>query len=275
MRFLKEITDIKEIQEVLFDALLHFKKICDKYGLRYFITNGTLIGAAKYNDFIPWDDDADIMMPREDYEKMLSVDEINNERYLLVSKKTVPEWRMPYAKLTDLRTRLDEGGYEFGFELGASVDVLPIDNWHPVLPIARLQAFRCDLLKRMLICDNAPCFDTKKTGVKRVLISLIYKRGKAMGYKRARAKMEKIALNNASRKAKYSGCVVWAGHGVKEILPVDAFSDKCILTLRGEEFSAPIGYEPYLDSLYGAWREELPEDKRKSNHNIKVWWKNE
>ncbi len=275
MRFLKEITDIKEIQQILFGALLHFKKICTKYGLRYFISNGTLIGAAKYNDFVPWDDDADIMMPRADYEKLLSLDEINNEKYLLVSKNTVPEWRMPYAKLTDLRTRLKEGDYEFGFDLGVSVDVLPVDNWHPVKPIARFQALRCDLYKRMLICDNAPCFDTKKTGVKRFLLSVIYKRGKAMGFSKARAKLEKIAFKNSSRRAKYSGCVVWAGHGAKEILPAEVFSDSCILVLRGEEFSAPIGYEAYLDSLYGAWREELPEEKRVSNHNVKAWWKNE
>lgn len=272
---MKEITDIKEIQQILFDALLHFKNVCTKYGLRYFISNGTLIGAAKYNDFVPWDDDADIMMPRSDYEKLLSIDEINNKQYLLVSKNTVSAWRMPYAKLTDLRTRLKEGDYEFGYELGVSVDVLPIDNWHPVKPMARFQALRCDLYKRMLIADNASCFETRKKGLKKCLLCAIHKMGKRMGHQKARQRIEKIAFKNASRKTKYSGCVVWAGHGANEILPAEVFSDSCVLSLRGEEFSAPVGYKAYLDILYGEWREELPEDKRKSNHSIKAWWKNE
>ena len=263
------------MQDILFDALVHFKNICTEHNLKYFITNGTLIGAAKYNDFVPWDDDADIMMPRSDYEKLLSLSKINNDRYFLVSKNTVPGWRMPYAKLTDLRTKLSEGHYEFGFDLGVSVDVLPVDNWHPVKPLAKFQALRCDIYKRMLIAANASCLETKKTGIKRLILLLIYKSGKMFGYQRSRRRIEKIALKNSSRKAKFSGCVVWAGHGAKEILPTEVFSDTRFLCLRGEQFSVPVGYEAYLDSLYGAWKEEPPEEKRVSNHNIKAWWRDE
>ena len=81
---MQEITDVKEIQGVLLDGLKYFKSICEKNNLKYFLSNGTLIGAVKYGKFVPWDDDIDVLMPREDYNKLLSLVDVNNDRYKLL-----------------------------------------------------------------------------------------------------------------------------------------------------------------------------------------------
>ena len=62
---------MEKIQELEFDLLKFLKSVCQKYNLNYFLAYGTLIGAARHQDFIPWDDDVDVMIPREDYHKLI------------------------------------------------------------------------------------------------------------------------------------------------------------------------------------------------------------
>ena len=64
---MKELTDITQIQAALFQLLVYFDDFCKANNLRYFLSNGTLLGAVKYGNFIPWDDDADVFMPRADF----------------------------------------------------------------------------------------------------------------------------------------------------------------------------------------------------------------
>ena len=64
---MRAITDIKEMQHIALDVLIYLDKVCSKYGLKYFIVDGTLLGAVRHKGFIPWDDDIDVWMPRADY----------------------------------------------------------------------------------------------------------------------------------------------------------------------------------------------------------------
>ena len=64
---------MKEIWQVELDLLGKFINVCDKYNIKYFIISGSLIGAIRHNGFIPWDDDIDLGMMREDYIKLLKI----------------------------------------------------------------------------------------------------------------------------------------------------------------------------------------------------------
>ena len=67
---MRAITDIKEMQHIALDVLIYLDKVCSKYGLKYFIVDGTLLGAVRHKGFIPWDDDIDVWMPRADYDRL-------------------------------------------------------------------------------------------------------------------------------------------------------------------------------------------------------------
>ena len=67
----KKELSLEEIQNGSFQVLLKFKELCEKLNLRYWLCYGTLIGAVRHKGFIPWDDDVDVQMPREDYEKFI------------------------------------------------------------------------------------------------------------------------------------------------------------------------------------------------------------
>ena len=60
-----------EIKKRELAILLAFQEFCQSYGLRFYLAGGTLLGAIRHHGFIPWDDDIDVCMPRDDYEKLL------------------------------------------------------------------------------------------------------------------------------------------------------------------------------------------------------------
>lgn len=66
---------MKKVWAVELDLLEKFTSVCEKYDLRYFADAGTLIGAVRHQGFIPWDDDVDVVMPREDYDKLFEIAE--------------------------------------------------------------------------------------------------------------------------------------------------------------------------------------------------------
>ena len=266
-----KIDKIKDIQNILYEILCYFDNFCSENKIKYFLSNGTLLGAAKYRGFIPWDDDIDVLMPREDYDKLMHLSTINNGKYRLLCREQVAEWRMPYAKLSCEDTIIQEGDYNFGIPFGLSVDIFPIDNWNSNLCIAKMQAFCSECLKRMLICSIGGEFFTKKTGIKRLILKLIWKAGKMIGHEKLQHYM--LKKTKKIKKGKYAGCRAWTCHLGREIFPSEYFSETEFLYFREKTFPAIANYKAYLSSLYGNWEEELPIDRQCSNHEIRVWYK--
>lgn len=272
---MRKICDIREVNSILYDILCYFDDFCKKNGIKYYLSNGTLLGAAKYNDFIPWDDDVDVLMPREDYDRLMKSTDVNNGKYRLLCEEQIPLWRLPYAKLSNEDTVVNEGDYDFGLSFGLSMDIFPIDKWHPYLLIAKAQSFECELLKRMLIATNGRSFFTNKRGIRRFVLYMIWCAGKMLGHQNISKGIKRKANKSKKYRSKYVGCVVWTCHTTHEVLCKSYFEKTASLMIRGREFPVFEGYKQYLDNLYGKWCEELPLEKRHSNHTIEVWWKNE
>ena len=65
--------NLTKVQDIELKILRELDRICSKYDLKYSLSVGTLLGAIRHKDFIPWDDDIDIDLRRDDYDKLLSV----------------------------------------------------------------------------------------------------------------------------------------------------------------------------------------------------------
>ena len=95
-RFNPEGSELRMQQRRMLDILLHINGVCSKHGIKYWLSSGTLLGAVRHGGFIPWDDDLDIEMLREDYDRFIEVFEDSDE-FVLHSRNTDTFYMLPFA----------------------------------------------------------------------------------------------------------------------------------------------------------------------------------
>jgi len=204
----------------------------------------------------------------------MMIKEIDNDTYCLLSSEKVPAWRVPYSKLSDRNTVMQETTANFGAELGVSIDIFPLDNWCNNRLIADLQARYCGLLRRFMSASIEETFYSPQKGVRRLVLYGIWRFSRCCGC----GFFRKLVLNEAKRyqgrKTQLIGCVAWAAYGKREITPADVFGEKAVGEFEGNSYPIPSGYYTYLQNLYGDYKSELPIEKQKSHHMFIVWRKN-
>jgi len=133
-RFNPDGSQLRCLQLRMLDILLEIDRICQKHHIRYWLSSGTLIGAMRHNGFIPWDDDLDIEMMREDYLKLMKVlpDELP-DWLALQNSDTDENYFFFYAKIRDRRSKmLENTNYDRMWkELGIYIDIFPMEK-HPI-----------------------------------------------------------------------------------------------------------------------------------------------
>ena len=120
--------EMKELWAVELDLLSEFKRVCEKYNLYFSADSGTLLGAIRHKGFIPWDNDIDIFMLREDYEYLCRIAPKEFKvPYSLVTYKEDCRSSMGFAKLYNLHTTAIENPYINRIQ-GIFIDIFPLDN---------------------------------------------------------------------------------------------------------------------------------------------------
>lgn len=120
---------LDEQKQVMLDILTYIDQLAEKYHLTYSLWGGTMLGAVRHRGFIPWDDDIDISLPREDYEKLMLILK-NQNKYTLYDSSIQPDYTWGWAKLTH-RASIDKKKKYFGRGHchGVFVDIIPIDGF--------------------------------------------------------------------------------------------------------------------------------------------------
>ena len=121
---------MKKVWAVELELLLELDRVCSKHHLKYFLIGGTLLGAARHQGFIPWDDDIDVIMPREDYDKLFSIAE-NELKYPFFFQTTLTEKEF-FRAHAQLRNSLTTGCTSFDKRLkinrGIFIDIFVLDK---------------------------------------------------------------------------------------------------------------------------------------------------
>lgn len=260
----------KEMKKIELNILIYFTEVCKENNLRYYLGGGTLLGAVRHKGFIPWDDDIDVMMPRPDFQKLLSLS-INNENYNIIKPGTAGYY-YNFAKLVDTRTILEEKGIKVIDGLGVYIDIFPLDGM-PETPDARKKRFKelNSIRKRINnTCLLKPKFHRNPFAY--LNACRIYNSNKNIDLSSLQKKYLDSALKNSFDDSEF---VFAAGgaYGARDIFPGKWFEKEIELQFENLSVKAFNGYDFYLTQLYGDYMTLPPEDKRVTPHHTIVYFK--
>lgn len=148
-RFNPEGSPLRRQQLVMLEMVKVLDRICKKHNIPYFLYGGTLLGAVRHNGFIPWDDDLDVGLMRNDYRRLMKVlpDELPSH-IILQTNQTDKNYFYFFAKLRDTRSFLDEGAYDRAFNYrGIFIDIFPFDKLQLPLQQLKLQSYAYTLYR--------------------------------------------------------------------------------------------------------------------------------
>lgn len=259
---------LKKVQPILLDMVREISRVCEENGIRYFLYRGTFLGAVRHQGFIPWDDDMDVAMPREDYEKFCRIaPEMLGEQYCFQNWHTDRDYAHPFGKVRRRGTLYVEAKCRRLPENGFYVDIYPLD-FGPEDPAAR-QALNRKLLHlyrvKLMKCRYTPWREGEKILWKKRLGYLLYQAAALFVSQEALVRRyEKIVLAQPESGFYYEQSalprVPWFDRRWCDTLKPYPFEDAF--------FPGPGDYDAFLGSLYGSYMELPPEDKRENRHQI-------
>lgn len=143
-------SDLRKLQLIELELLLEVDRVCRKNGIKYMLSSGSLLGAVRHKGFIPWDDDLDTYMKREEFERFCEAweQDADKSKYFLQTAKTDPEYRWGYAKVRRKGTEYLRAGQEaIKCMSGVSMDIFILDN----IPENVLERTICHVVRRACI----------------------------------------------------------------------------------------------------------------------------
>lgn len=253
---------LEEIKMIEVNILDHISDICKKNNLKYFLAYGTLIGAIRHKGFIPWDDDVDIVMQREDYEKLLEI--LKTQRGVSKYDCLIPmegDYLYEFAKVIDTSTIVQEKS-TIPSRCGVWVDIFPLDGLKKEDKLSHILLL---LLNRCRAASVNKSFPHKTNGFAVPLEYIFWKFCRLIGYKFFLKRSIRL-----SKKYKYDDCeyVGFASsYPAHNKYMLKKWFEKTVeVPFEGNLFNAPVGFDEYLRTQYGDYMQLPPEDKRVSHH---------
>lgn len=259
---------LRKVQLVQLEMLFEIDRVCRENDIRYFLHCGTFLGAVRHKEFIPWDDDLDVAMFREDYDRFRAIaPEKLKESYCFQDWHTDARYPLPFGKLRKKNTYFLEAKSAPLAENGFFVDVFPIDpapeseKERDHLKNQLLNLFRVKLMKS----GFTPWVEENRINWKKrigympywLLSRLVSNRWLIQKYDTLVAAVPQGACvyeQSALPKPNYFQRV-WLQE--LEIYPFESGS-----------FPGPKDYDSYLTSLYGDYMTLPPEEERENRHQI-------
>lgn len=268
------MSDTKIIQNKISSILKEFISICEENNLTYYALGGTLLGAVRHKGFIPWDDDIDIGMPREDYEKFKKIAlNLLPNNYKFFSEDSA-DYKKAFSVIRDDSTKIIMNYSKEELVESLWIDVFPLDGMPSNAMKKKIHSFRY-LYTRMMVqlSQFSSLVNQKKKNrplIEKVIIAFanVVNIEKIVSFDWAQKKylqtIKKYSFNEAFA-GNYTGA-----YKLREIVPSNYFGKPVSLEFEGINLSCPCQYKEYLTAIYGENYMQLPPEDKRIQHHYKI-----
>ncbi len=259
---------LQKVHTVQMALLREVARVCRENEIQWFLCCGTLLGAVRHQGFIPWDDDVDIGMLRQDYEKFCRLAPSKmDSRFCVQSWYTEPEYPLPFAKVRMRNTLYVEEKSAVFQENGFYVDVFPFDNG----PDGEQEQINHgkklnDLFRRKLMKSGyRPWIEQDRVNWVKRIGYLPY-----VWMARRDTQQALAQQYDALAVSLPEGHLVCRQRGLRhlECYPREWFQETVPHSFEGEQFPVPVHYHDILTAQFGDYMTPPPKEKRENRHQI-------
>ena len=266
---------MNDLQKKQLEILKQFIRVCEKHNLTYFLVGGSCLGAARHQGFIPWDDDIDVGMPREDFNKYVELQkEYEGTSYFIQTWKSDPHYTYNYAKLRDSSTTYIENFFvKHQINHGVWIDIFPIDGFAYKFDKPRDKyAHLVSAIWRQSFISYFPQMRrkfSKGTWFTDLFINLLAILTWPFDINHWRRKhTEKLLTKVPFKDAEVVGNMCGINKK-KEAMDKSIYLETTKLPFEDIEVCVPKDYDKYLTLLYNDWRKWPPKEKQVGHHHDK------
>lgn len=241
------MTDLQHLQKVILEITKDIDKLCRDNDIEYFLLGGSAIGAIRHKGFIPWDDDLDIIMTPDNYDKFIDVcqSQLDTSKYYL--QKAYIDWPLMYSKIKLLGTRFEEpSGYSDSPEhMGIFIDVFRLENVSNNR-LGQLWQYICAKIL-LTYCINKRGFDQKQSFFKEFIMALSFPLKFKWIYNFFRHQMEKYNSQETNFYGFFSGRYRYK----QSIYRKDLYKNPIMVPFEDTMLPVPEKYDELLRQVFG------------------------
>lgn len=234
--------DLKKLHDKTYELAKEFHQICRTHHLRYYMIGGTMLGAFREKDFIPWDDDMDIAMPRRDYDKLMKIRNEVRTDILSIEYPDKDSFPWGYARVFHRGTTLIQGA--FNYPGGVFIDLYPLDNAGENMFTRYIYTTVYKIYDGLKL--KAASSDRYHVARGRLIDNYAASKGSLYWINRKESFFRKLAKRRPKYLANYYGIYM-----DKEIMPAEVFGKPVLYRFRDTKFYGVANPDYYLTRLYG------------------------
>lgn len=262
------LDELKRLQLQILDEVVEF---CNRHQIKYFLLGGTLLGAVRHQGYIPWDDDIDIGMLREDYERFLELYSKEQGDYYIYSTEVNKLSSYFFIKVCMKGTLTVDDFVSKNEPFGVNIDIFPIDRVSVENALSLMN--KVSFWRKFRDAKILGAVQYLKNKKKYLPIKLIVKiLATFFTYEFIFDRINKLIQQERTKHGNIKmGHILW-GYGHRELVKSDIFDEMILLPFEGKQYSVPKKYDEWLTSVYGNYMELPPVEKRVANHNFTAYF---